>query len=409
MRIEFKPLTAALLAIGFASGAAHGQSMPTFKLSGFGTIAAAHSSERNADFITHISQPNGAGFTSATSFNPDSKVGVQGDMQFTDKLSGVVQLVSQHNWDNGYTPEVEWANVKYQATPDLALRVGRIAMPFFMYSDTRLVGYAQPWVRPPIEVYMVQPNTKSDGADVMYRAQTGSVTHNLQAFYGVNEVKTPDGGSAKGNPNWGFNDTAQMGDLTMRGAFTYSRVSIPALQGLTDALGAFSGIPGPIGAESARLASVYKANDMDFRTVAVGASYDPGSWFLTGEYLDFRGQSFAQGTQAWYISGGYRIGKFTPYATYSGSKNHTKQEAGIPFPPAQPLNDALNSIINNPNKQNTISAGLRWDFMRNVDLKAQYDHISLGEGSTGRFTNIQPAFKPGGHANIFTVSVDFVF
>jgi len=409
MRIEFKPLTAALLAIGCASGAAHGQSLPAFKLSGFGTIAATHSSERNADFITHISQPSGAGYTDATSFKPDSKVGVQGDVQFTDKLSGVVQLVSQQNWDKTFTPELEWANIKYQATPDLAVRLGRIAMPFFMYSDTRLVGYAQPWVRPPIEVYMVQPNTKSDGADVMYRLHAGSVTHNLQAFYGVNDVKTPGGGSAKGDPNWGFNDTAQIGDLTLRGAYTYSRVSIPGLQSFSDALGAFSGIPGPIGAESARLASAYSANDMDFRTVAVGASFDPGNWFLTGEYLNFRGEGIAQGTQAWYISGGYRFGKFTPYATYSGSKNHTKHEAGIPFAPAQPLNDALNSFIDNPNKQTTVSAGLRWDFMRNLDLKLQYDHIKLGDNATGRFTNIQPAFKPGGHANVVTVSVDFVF
>lgn len=409
MRIAFRPLTAALLAIGFASGAAHGQSMPGFKFSGFGTLAATHSDERNADFVTHISQPNGAGHTDRTSFKPDSKIGVQADIQFTDKLSGVVQLVSQHNWDNSFTPEIEWANVKYQATPDLAVRLGRIAMPFFMYSDTRLVGYAQPWVRPPVEVYMVQPNTKSDGVDVMYRMQTGSVTHNLQAFYGSNDVKTPGGGEAKGPINWGFNDSAQVGDLTLRGAFTYSKVSIPAFQSFTDVLGAFSGIPGPIGAESARLASVYHANDLDFKTVAVGASYDPGKWFLTGEYLDFRGESIAQGVQAWYISGGYRIGKFTPYATYSGQKYHTKHEAGIPFPPAQPINDALNAIIDNPNKQNTVSLGVRWDFMRNMDLKVQYDHIKLGTNSAGRFTNLQPNFQLGGSVNLLTVAVDFVF
>ena len=77
MRIVFKPLTAALLAIGFASGAAHGQSMPEFKLSGFGTVAGTYTSEEHADFITSRIQPNGAGMTRNFSTSPDSKLGVQ--------------------------------------------------------------------------------------------------------------------------------------------------------------------------------------------------------------------------------------------------------------------------------------------------------------------------------------------
>src|SRR6186713_2156598 len=183
MRIAIKPLTAALLVIGFASGAAHGQSMPGFKLSGFGTLAATHSSEQHADYVTSITQPNGSGFTRDWSGGPDSKLGVQADVAFTGSLSGVVQLVSQHKYDNSFEPHIEWANIKYQATPDLAVRVGRIALPFFMYSDNRLVNYTQPWVRPPIEAYMVNPNTSNDGVDVMYRARFGGFTHNLQAFY----------------------------------------------------------------------------------------------------------------------------------------------------------------------------------------------------------------------------------
>src|SRR5262245_1312096 len=312
MRVAFKPLAAALVAVGFASGVAHAQAMPGFKVSGFGTLALTQSSEENADYVTSIVQPNGAGATRNWTGGPDSKLGVQADVSFTKNVTAVLQLVSQHQYDNSWTPKVEWANVKFQATPELALRAGRIALPFFMYSDSRLVNYSQPWVRPPIEAYMVNPNTSNDGVDAMYRLQTGGVTHNLQAFYGVNEVKTPGGGSAKGHPNWGLNDSATIGDLTLRASYAYSKVDIPAFQALTDlvALGGFS----------------YPATNMDFNTVALGALYDPGRWFVTGEFIDFRGESFAQGVRAWYVSGGYRFGSVTPYVTYAHSKNHTKRE-----------------------------------------------------------------------------------
>jgi predicted porin len=408
MRIAFKPLTAALAVVGFACGAAHGQSMPRVKLSGFGTLAATHSSEGNADFVTNRVQPNGAGASRSWSATTDSKVGVQGDVVFSERLSGVVQLVSQHGDDNNFMPQLEWANLKYQVTPDLSVRVGRTAMPFFLYSDTRLVGYAQPWVRPPLEAYIIQPNTKSDGIDVMYRTEFGGLAHNLQAFYGANKVTTASG-EAKGPVNWGLNDTAQMGDLTLRAAYTYSRVSIPSLDALNAGFAAFSAVPGPAGAEAARLAATYYAKDMDFRTLALGASYDPGRWFLTGEYINFRGSGFIRGTQAWYVSGGYRLGSFTPYLTYANSKNHTRQEAGIPLPAAAPLNAALAGIVGNSGKQETVSLGLRWDFARNTDAKVQYDRVNLGTNSMGYFTNPTPSYKPGGSANIVTVSVDFVF
>lgn len=389
MRIVFKPLTAALVAMGFAAGGAQAQSMPTFKFGGFGTVAATHSGDDRADYVTSITQPNGSGFTRDWSGGPDSKLGVQADVSFTNQLSGVLQLVSQHQYDNSFMPKVEWANIKYQATPDLAVRAGRIALPFFMYSDNRLVNYTQPWVRPPIEAYMVNPNTSNDGIDVMYRLQTGSVTHNLQAFYGVNEVKTPGGGSAKGSPNWGINDSAQIGDLTLRASYAYSKVDIPGFQPLTD-LATLGGLN-------------YPATGLDFRTLALGASYDPGRWFVTGEFIDFRGESFAQGVRAWYISGGYRFGSVTPYLTYASSKNHTKQETAPSF--ATPI---INSIVDAPNEQDTVSVGVRWDFYRNMALKAQYDHISLGANSTGRFANVQPGFAGGG-SNVFSLSLDFVF
>ena len=59
--------------------------------------------------------------------------------------------------------------------------------------------------------------------------------------------------------------------------------------------------------------------------------------------------------------------------------------------------------------QATTSVGIRWDAMPNVAVKAQYDRIKLGSGSSGRLTNPQPGLEKGGKVDLFSVSVDFVF
>ena len=51
--------------------------------------------------------------------------------------------------------------------------------------------------------------------------------------------------------------------------------------------------------------------------------------------------------------------------------------------PATGLNTALNAILAAAAVQRTISVGSRWDFMKNIDLKLQYDHVDLGAGSAG--------------------------
>jgi hypothetical protein len=47
--------------------------------------------------------------------------------------------------------------------------------------------------------------------------------------------------------------------------------------------------------------------------------------------------------------------------------------------------------------------------MKHIALKAQYDRVELDSGSDGDFINVQPGFRPGSNANIFSSTVDFVF
>jgi hypothetical protein len=73
------------------------------------------------------------------------------------------------------------------------------------------------------------------------------------------------------------------------------------------------------------------------------------------------------------------------------------------------LNAALGSLLEAIAVQRTVSAGMRWDFVENFDLKLQFDHTRLGAQSDGTLVNIQPGFHPGGTVNLFSANVDFVF
>jgi hypothetical protein len=76
--------------------------------------------------------------------------------------------------------------------------------------------------------------------------------------------------------------------------------------------------------------------------------------------------------------------------------------------PATGLNAALNATLASIADQRTMSVGARWDFMKNVAFKAQYDHTRIGAGSPGLLINIQPGFQSGGTVNLFSLAIDFV-
>jgi Gram-negative porin len=419
--------TAAALAV-LALSNARADDGPTFRFSGFGTVSAVHSNERQADFVGSSGQPNGAGFTRSTSLDPDSKLGGQVNAAFTRQWSAVVQVVAQDRYDNSYTPQLEWANVKYQLSPELSVRLGRTVTPTFMVSDSRLVGYANPMVRPPREVYGQNPLTSNDGVDATYRSTIGSVNNSFQAIFGGTTLKLPGNGTAKSKSTWSFNDSIDYGALTLRLSFLSGKTSFD-IAGINDLLGGLDqfaagagAVPVPsfqaAGAQAAALSRKYKPDGIPTKVFALGAGYDPGDWFVSGEFAASRySEGFLADMDGWYAIGGYRFGNLTPYASYASAKAKTKPEPGISTVGADPLagaaaalNGGLNAVISSfSQSQRTVAVGLRWDFMTNLCLKTQYERISLGKDSGGYLVNKQPGLVLGGKVDLVTVAVDFVF
>ena len=306
---------------------------------------------------------------------------------------------------------MEWANIKYQLTPDFSVRAGRTLLPTFLFSDTRNVAYTYPWVRPPLEVYRLAPVTASDGVDASYRMHAGEFTNILQAHLGKSENKLPAGsGAVKGERSWGLAYTFEYHAVAVHIGYESTHLTLAATKPIFDAFRQF-------GPEGNAIADKYEADNKALSVITIGARYDPGKWFVMGEASNMVTHSFFGKGTGWYVSGGYRLGKFTPYLTYGEAKADNLSDPGLnlsilPPPligPAAGLNAVLNSVLSTKPVQNTLSIGGRWDFMRNAALKLQYDHTRIGTGSSGVLSNLQPGFQPGGKVNVLSATMDFVF
>ena len=387
---------------------------PLLSIHGYGTLGVVHSSDDKADYVVDAFRPNGAGHTQSWSWAVDSRLGLQVTAEITPKLSAVWQVISEQRYDNSYHPTTEWANLKYQFTPNFAVRIGRFVQPTFLFADTRKVAYTYPWVRPPTEVYNLVPVSHNDGVDVSYRMQFGKIVQTLEAAYGNLDINSPDrlgGEKSEAEDTFSVKSTTEYGAAMLYISYHQTHLTVVDINPLFDAFRQF-------GSEGVAIAERYDPDGDLLEFVGIGVKYDPGRWFAIGEWgMEDTHNALGKST-AWYLSGGYRFGSVTPYATFA-KLNYTDMTAdpGLTLSslppelagPATELNAALNDILGGAAAQETITLGLRWDFMRNVAFKMQYEFIDRDDGSPGTFGNLQPGFKPGGKADLFSASINFVF
>jgi hypothetical protein len=364
MNRELKVLAATLLlALGAARGHADTPIDQYVTFSGFGTFGAVHSDYRLADFTGDFLQPSGAGYSRSWAVTPDSDLGGQANFKIVDGLTGVVQVLSRDDADGNYKPSLEWANIKYAFTSDFEVRLGRTLLPTYERSDSENVGYTLPWVRLPNEIRYSNSATHSDGIDVLYRATTGPVIQDLQLQFGRTSEEFP-GAVFAGKDLVVFSDTLRYGDTSVHLAYQSMKYTYQEMA------------------------------PAQFRLASAGFTYDPGTWFFTGD-SNFAHYAFFGDFFAWYLSAGLRLGQFTPYAVYS------TEHAPSTVPPS-----GLASLGN----ERTVATGVRWDFAKNLDFKLQLQRVTIESlDSPASFTQLQPGARVGDKANVISLALDFVF
>jgi hypothetical protein len=348
---------------------------PKVTFGGFGSLGVSHSSQSLGDYVMDSGIPKGAGLSENWSPANDTRIAAHMAAQFTPEASAMLQVVSEYHAPNTYAPEIEWANVKYAFTPNAYIRVGRIALPTFLDSDNRDVGYTYVWVHPPLELYRQLSITHSDGVDAMYRADIGETVNSIKALlYGENTLERSTGKSIS-KDMWGIFDKIEYGPTTAHVGYQ---------ERLSASQNSQTGVTG----------AWIRNSDL-----SVGVQYDPGNWFAMSEWIQRKSTT---NITAMYVSGGYRVKKFTPYLTYS----QNSQGSFLPgFP--QPSSSAIR-LANR--SQSAISLGVRWDFMRNTDFKFQYDQVKLSDNSNGFLANVPTnVILYGTTFHVISAVVDFVF
>lgn len=400
---------AVLFALGGAACA--DTSAPDWTFSGFGIVGVVHSDERQADFVSSSMKASGAGRSARWSRHVDSKLGGQLDVHFDQRWSAVLQVVTEQRLDYSYRPRVEWANLTYRVTPELALRVGRIAMPMFIAAEYRKVGYAYPWVRPPIEVYAVLPLGSSDGVDLNWHWNGASTRSTTQVLYGRTDLPLYDGARLRGQAIAGLSHTVEQGAFSARASLVTARLSLslfPELFGALDNAGA-------AGRDIARRLEIV---DKRATALSVGLNYDPGQWFVTGEAGRSKVDGYLGRTHSAYLGGGWRQGSLTPYAGYARvwgrqpQGPHALALGGLaPYQAAvgAKINTALAALMRTVPSQSTFSAGLRWDAAPNLAVKLQHECVTTRAGSRGMFVNSVPDYQSGRRAQVSSAALDFVF
>ncbi|MFL6698046.1 MAG: hypothetical protein ACJ8GJ_12820 [Vitreoscilla sp.] len=388
--------------------AAHAQDGPSWKFSGFGTVDLVHSTERKADYVASLAQPDGVGATSAWSLGIDSKLGAQVDAQFSPQWSASVQALTRHQWDKSYTPELSLGFVKWATSAGVDLRLGRMPYAAFVVSDYRNIGYSQPWVRPPLEVYSLSLD-HVDGLDATWRTSVGDLGLKLQALAGRTKQELAVG-TVTGRRIVGGNLTADMGAVTARVSMLHIgelSVSSPTLNGVfglvrngVPAGMLFAGSPAIPANPSEADAYEYKNRPSDY--ISLGLGYDPGDWFVTSEYGHVQRVSFGAAAREFYVTGGVRLGTWTPYVNVAQLRHTGKLTSTSPL---------LQAVIDGSNAtdQKSASLGLRWDFAKSADAKLQLDRMSNGPGSKGLLIDPRAGFVAGRRYSVLSLAVDFVF
>jgi hypothetical protein len=155
------------------------------RFSGFGTVGLLRGGNEVLGYRRDLSQ-DGV-FDNDWSHETDTLLGLQFDLNLTQALDAAMQLVAKERPSNTLGESLEWAFLRYQPTPELTLRGGRLGLDLFMLSEYRNLGFSYLWARPPLEYYGPASYNHFDGADIDYTIDLGDGLLSARLFAGSTE------------------------------------------------------------------------------------------------------------------------------------------------------------------------------------------------------------------------------
>lgn len=378
----------------FAAGSVQAEDAGNFTLRGFGTLGAVRTTTDDVEFVRDLSQARGA--TDEWTAKTDSVLGLQADWQATPQWLVAVQAISRYDQQRSFRPQWAWAFVKYEPTPNLSLRAGRLGTEFFMLADSRWVGYSFLTVRPPGDYFWYLPFYSIHGGDVALTLPVGEGIVRGKVFYGLSRGSIPlsdEQWDIRNSPMAGGYLEYQSGPWQVRGSYANIRFEhdLPLAPVL-----ARKGL-----ALAAADADYLKARGTRTHYYSFGVVYDRGpvQAQLMVNHIEQGSHAF-ESSDAAYLLFGYRLGDWTPYLGYSAVRSHRRGLSA---------SAVVNYVMADSHAdQDTVFAGVRWDLARNVALKAQWDGVRGSASSLFPYRR-DDRVNWDGRMNVFSMSLDFVF
>lgn len=349
------------------------------------------------------------GLYDQVSHTADSALGLQIEGTVNDEVNAVVQLVARGTED--FAVDAEWAYVGWRLNDANELRAGRLRSAYYMLSEYLEVGYTYPWARPPAEVYLAVFPSSFDGVSWLHRMEAGEWSHDFKVNWGSTSTADDNGSAVTSEDSVTLGVNSTRGNWQVGVQATTAKVTIE--NDLFTALNMLS------------LLDPIERDRADY--VALGAQYDNGKLLVMVEATDTVTDSDAlPDTRSGYATVGYRIGKFMPHVTYSGRQVSDDIDRDIPMLPflcAGPGTLCLDPAGTMPfpsdtmarlseQEQESVTLGLRYDFLPNAAIKADWTRVLDTHGTYGLFahelSNLLVA-PPDEEIDMFRVVVDVTF
>ncbi len=399
------------------------------RLSGFGTLGAVYSDASHGwTFRREFTQPFNDGGLQA---RVDTRLGLQANYTFNERLEAVAQLVLKDRLrQHAHNDSLEAAFLSYHIGHDTTVRLGRIGAGIYMLADQRNIGFAYASVRPNADFYGALPVYWADGADIRHSWDAGDVRWTLRSMAGTHAQSDIDTGGGqpptriKAGPLGVIALTRVQGGLRLQAQAGRMRLypgssaeSRQARQGLAAVEALW--IP-TISDEAAGLGALAEPNRPNLNFLSVGMEYEQGAWVVTAEAARINGEYRSQSGLYGYATAARRFGDTTVFGTVSRAQ---ASEASIPVPQweaaltptvgaaaaaqYQQLGAGLVQGLNRlTQRQTSAGLGMRFDLDERLALKVQWDHYWVRPYGSGMWSN---ATTDRGHANVGTVTLDFVF
>ncbi len=337
--------------------------------------------QTNGDTVTYLEE-----IKDDVTFLQDSKFGLQITADVTENMQVIAQILGTARDDN-FTSHVEWAYLDYTLTDSLSIRAGRIKQPIFLISDYLEVGYAYPWIRPPVEAYRNMPVDNIIGMELLYQTRIGSFNFAFQPYFGSNSEAVP------GTQTTNFFADNYVG-LAIRIENQYMTFQVTSFQTDVSTVDSDTAALNPLNSNGEGSLSVASLS-WDINNIVGYTEY------TTRDLKDNNGQipfdALFSDQEAYYVTLGYRMNKYLPHITYASSSAE----------PAGPFNTGASQGV----QQSSITLGLRYELNDSAALKMEYAVIELDDvvGNRGLFQPTLTSALENDKTNLISVAIDVIF